>query len=202
MKRRLLIIAIFLLLGAVVNVAVAWGCAAKSIWGVGGTIVGTSESQWWDQRGPAEFGGQFAGGLHTLSLGALVTWLFGPQQRGVQPYTALRVRAGIPALGLEGSFWYDQNRALVYTDPPLAPQPWLNEGRPFPFRPIWPGFAVNTLFYAALLWLLLPGPFALRRFLRLRRGLCPKCAYPIGESAVCSECGISLPRRLRMANPT
>ncbi len=27
MKRRLLIVAIFLLLGAVVNVAVAWGCA-------------------------------------------------------------------------------------------------------------------------------------------------------------------------------
>ena len=27
MKRRLLIIAVFLLLGAVVNVAVAWGCA-------------------------------------------------------------------------------------------------------------------------------------------------------------------------------
>ncbi len=61
-----------------------------------------------------------------------------------------------------------------------------------PLRPIWPGFAVNTLFYAAILWLLIPGPFALRRFLRLRRGLCPKCAYPSGESAVCSECGISL----------
>jgi len=29
MKRRLLIIAIFLLLGAVVNVAVAWGCAVS-----------------------------------------------------------------------------------------------------------------------------------------------------------------------------
>ncbi len=30
MKRRLLIIAVFLLLGAVVNVAVAWGCAAQA----------------------------------------------------------------------------------------------------------------------------------------------------------------------------
>ena len=34
-----------------------------------------------------------------------------------------------------------------------------------------------------------PGSIALRRFLRLRRGLCPKCAYPIGESTVCTECG-------------
>ncbi len=35
----------------------------------------------------------------------------------------------------------------------------------------------------------------LRRFLRLRRGLCPKCAYPMGEAAVCSECGCGLPKR-------
>ena len=62
-----------------------------------------------------------------------------------------------------------------------------------PVRPIWPGFAINTIFYATLLWLVIPGPFALRRFLRVRRGLCPKCAYPMGESAVCSECGKPLP---------
>ena len=35
MKRRLLIIGIFLLLGAVVNVAVAWGCARWSNAGLG-----------------------------------------------------------------------------------------------------------------------------------------------------------------------
>ena len=58
---------------------------------------------------------------------------------------------------------------------------------------IWPGFALNTVFYAATLWLLICGPFALRRFLRVRRGLCPKCAYPRGESAVCTECGKPLP---------
>ena len=60
-------------------------------------------------------------------------------------------------------------------------------------RPTWPAFAINTIFYAALLGLLIYGP-ALRRFLRVRRGLCPKCAYPMGESAVCSECGQALPR--------
>ena len=38
MKRRLIIIANFLLLGAVVNVAVAWGCAVKSIWGGYGAL--------------------------------------------------------------------------------------------------------------------------------------------------------------------
>ena len=65
-----------------------------------------------------------------------------------------------------------------------------------PLRPIWPGFAVNTLFYAAVLWLLIPGPFVLRRVIRVRRGLCPACAYPRGESDVCSECGKGLPRRM------
>ncbi len=61
-----------------------------------------------------------------------------------------------------------------------------------PLGPIPLGFAVNTLFYAALLWLLIPGPVALRRFLRVRRGLCPKCAYPMGGSSVCTECGGAL----------
>ena len=58
-------------------------------------------------------------------------------------------------------------------------------------------FAVRTLFYSALLWLLILGPFTLRRFLRVRRGRCAKCGYPIGESGVCSECGTELPRRAR-----
>ena len=74
-----------------------------------------------------------------------------------------------------------------------------NYDRALPLRPIWPGFAVNTLFYAVVLWLLIPGPFVLRRLIRIRRGLCPKCTYPMGESAVCSECGCELPNRARVA---
>ena len=68
--------------------------------------------------------------------------------------------------------------------------------RTIAFIPIWPGFALNTFFYATLLWLLIPGPFALRRLIRRRRGLCPKCAYPMGGSAVCTECGRELPQRV------
>ena len=71
----------------------------------------------------------------------------------------------------------------------------VNELRVLPFRPLWPGFAVNSLLYAAVLWLLICGPFALRRFIRVRRGLCPACAYPHGESPVCSECGKTIPSR-------
>jgi hypothetical protein len=30
---------------------------------------------------------------------------------------------------------------------------------------------------------------AWRRSLRVKRGLCPACAYPVGVSPVCTECG-------------
>ena len=59
-----------------------------------------------------------------------------------------------------------------------------------PFGIGWPGFVLNTLFYAPLLWLLLlVAPRYVRRLLRARRGLCRTCGYPVGEAAVCSECG-------------
>jgi hypothetical protein len=68
-----------------------------------------------------------------------------------------------------------------------------------PLRPIWPGFAINTVFYAAILWglfvLLFTVPLALRRRLRSRRGLCSKCGYPVGTSERCSECGAAVTAR-------
>jgi hypothetical protein len=64
-----------------------------------------------------------------------------------------------------------------------------------PRQPIWPGFAINTVFYAAVLWVLCAAPFVLRRWRRIRRGLCPKCGYDLrnrpNDSAVCPECGQS-----------
>ena len=57
-------------------------------------------------------------------------------------------------------------------------------------RPIWPGFAINTIFYAALLWLLVWGPFAMRRFIRRKRGLCVTCGYDLrhADHDACPEC--------------
>jgi len=71
-----------------------------------------------------------------------------------------------------------------------APWPAQSWGRPL--NPIFPGFAINTLFYAGVLWVLCCGPFALRRMIRRRRGQCPACAYPIGQSPVCTECGAAV----------
>jgi hypothetical protein len=64
--------------------------------------------------------------------------------------------------------------------------------RDLPLEPMPVGFALNALVFAAVVWLLLLAPFATRRMLRRRRGLCERCGYPRGESARCSECGETL----------
>ena len=71
---------------------------------------------------------------------------------------------------------------------------WTVFPKALPLRPIWSGFIVNTLFYAIILWLLIPGPFVLCRLIRLKRGRCPKCGYDLrgqlpGAGRGCPECG-------------
>ena len=63
--------------------------------------------------------------------------------------------------------------------------------RALPLRPIWPGFAINTIFYAAILWLLTLGPFTARRMIRRKRGQCIKCGYDLRGTSEggCPECG-------------
>ena len=70
----------------------------------------------------------------------------------------------------------------------------LRCARAMPLEPIFPGFAINTLFYTGVLWVLFCGPFALRRMIRRQRGRCAQCAYPIGRSPVCTECGAAIQR--------
>jgi hypothetical protein len=81
---------------------------------------------------------------------------------------------------------------------PAGPVKVMDRIRVLPLGPIWPGFIINTLFYTLLLWLLFFAPFAARRTLRRRRGLCRECAYPIGVSPVCTECGAAVSRKETM----
>ena len=75
--------------------------------------------------------------------------------------------------------------------------PWLaDDEQPFnfiPYRPIWPGFALNTLFYAAVFWIPF-APFVLRRILRRRHAACLQCGYDLrgAEHEVCPECGVEV----------
>lgn len=58
---------------------------------------------------------------------------------------------------------------------------------------LWVGLLVNPILLAAGAWVLLVAPFeaffAVRWRRRLKRQLCPYCAYPVGQADVCTECG-------------
>jgi hypothetical protein len=62
-----------------------------------------------------------------------------------------------------------------------------------PMRPLWPGFVLDTLFYAAIWFGLFFGFASAKRAIRRRRGRCPMCGYDLrgapGLAAGCSECG-------------
>ena len=204
-KRRLLIAAIFLLAGAVVNLAVAWAFAAWTPLAPAQSLSIDEAGELWQRLSPAhsiERPRQIAGSEHrcwgeryasVYELREAVTWFdlveVGERQSGV-PALALRLIYVRGDVGMHPRHWY----VGALGGP-------TKHGRfaTLPLIPVWPGFVLNTLFYATLLWLLIPGPFVLRRFIRVRRGLCPACAYPRGESNVCSECGKALTGRSEAA---
>ena len=240
MKRVALTIVVFVLLGAVVNVGVAWGCA---VWiPATGPYIGEvrraslleveSDGTWlfwaldrfeqsgavfylshWDTRSDRIDCGEITTQSTYLRPSELAPSWAGlrtppatdDEIRDLHPYgwpdhQIRRVNAyGWPFISMWQDFVYTGGgygstlvRGLQLAF--LPPDGGL--ARAVPLRPIWPGFAVNTLLYGTLFCLLICLAIAVRRFLRLRRGLCPKCAYPMGESAVCSECGNELPKQV------
>jgi hypothetical protein len=117
---------------------------------------------------------------------------------------AYQISAGWPLRCLEG----EQIDGGVFPDAPTAewkPQSGIEmspvaalRGRVgrvgfLPLRPRFAGLVLNALAYGSLLWLLtVASRSATRRVLRTRRrrrGLCPRCRYPVGRSPRCAECG-------------
>jgi hypothetical protein len=58
-----------------------------------------------------------------------------------------------------------------------------------PTVPMWPGFALNTVFYGAIVFVLWTEPGFVRRRRRRRRGLCAGCGYELKGLERCPECG-------------
>ena len=81
---------------------------------------------------------------------------------------------------------------------------WMERGlafqpRALPLVPIWPMVFYNSLFWAFVTWVMFVVSVRYRLRRRIKRGLCPACAYPIGGSPVCTECGKPLPQRAESA---
>jgi hypothetical protein len=198
-RRHLVTAMLLLVAGAVVNVAVAWGCAwnARSNFtffiGLGGQcatdedVASLFATSGYDVAGPFQTierrhtGAQLVSVARGLldrktgnTLESVVFGFFGA------PCPSMRYEVWWP---LSGRQWVHGIQTDVHR--------WQHgtSVRVLPLMPIWPGFAINTLFYTTILWMLFASPFAIRRRLRMKRGLCPACAYPIGSSDLCTECG-------------
>ncbi len=119
------------------------------------------------------------------------------QQRGVGwrwrimgdihgPNLIRTVEAGLPLRGLSTA-------APFGMDEPLVVGPWHEGvelgGKRYPIRPLWPGFAIDVVFWSALPWVSIVVFRVVRKRRRIRRGLCPRCKYEVGALERCPECG-------------
>jgi hypothetical protein len=222
----------FLVLGAIINVAVAWG---SSLW------VRFDDARWQEfgtnlaDRAAGDFFARefmFVGRSHQIGGFRIYTSFPTTIANQIPPTTAAQVaREWMPfilstrpakdqrhlqfidARGLPwpsmyctiyrqwsigqrtSSFDADHTAIILRNATGNPPGKW--NGVVLPCMPLWSGFGLNTLVYAVVLWGFFAAPFALRRRMRIRRGLCPACAYPVGESEMCTECGAQLPSHSR-----
>lgn len=230
LKRTLFAVTLLLFGGAILNVAVAWGCTRWSIPIKSASSESAEFQRIWLNRRPAKFPDEFQEIASPMEAGFGITdsqlsnssekdydsprhwngdeWVSGrlPAGAALIVYQARWIRAGWPVRSVEGGFfrtvtdgpdqgWWVGSIPLQSQMPSSFAHVTLDRFNCqfLPRQFIWPGFAINTLFYAAVLWGLFAFPFAMRRRLvirgRIKRGKCPACAYPVGSSLVCTECG-------------
>ena len=234
MKRWTLRILLCLILGAVSTVAVAWGVSALPVRPI--TIVhdyvdhaerpeiffsvsrtwGSTSIQVWRfpeksrlERQPAFMGWPPAwtelhaiDDLPQLPSGAMMPLNF----RGEAFWQEKAF--GFPCLAIAWiQMWDDQiQRDCFRNGIVLEEGRGIMDWRILPLRPIWPGFVIDTPFYAAIWGAIFFGFASAKRAIRRRRGRCPRCGYDLrggvmsdkrlamsGETATstagCPECG-------------
>jgi hypothetical protein len=223
-KKMAIKLVLFLLLGAIVNVAVAWGCAVflnpltKQYQTSGESV---REGRYWriwswrrtgnttvlSQRGPLPAATTFLTRVDPKQL--CPEWFLAVIRENNAPDARIAAACGWPMPSLWHHSEIDSaqrianrhgtlsiglsSRSLPWPSPIAAP-------RDLPLLPLWPGFAINTIFYAAALWVVFATPGVIRRRRRHFRGQCIHCGYDLrghripgapeaGHSAKCPECG-------------
>lgn len=223
LRFHILTILLLLLLGAIVNVAVAWACSlipdptnagsiTQTTAGVGEYVVqvnyatrfgsaGVGLIRWADTppfSGTGESPERFLPGWFDFEeVKESVKTLPVSNESDVMHARAIYA-TGWPAIAVRCTIEFDWPGGVTSSRGAIR---WFdrdfdvindNWPRALPCYPIPTGFALNTLFYAAIFGLLYFAPRALRRRRRIQRGLCPRCAYPTGSSEVCTECGTAI----------
>jgi len=211
MKNHLLRISLCLLLysggGVVTTVGVAWGLAAwDSEHPRSAAPITPTDLIIWRER--ADDSWPSRPDTVVCAVGVGVSWrsMTGWGRWPDDLYYVSVYTYGLPARALQfhgvmAHANFDTHSALFGNETTLEGN---GAGRALPLRPIFPGFLVNTLFYAAIWFGIFFGVAALRRALRKKRRRCVKCSYdlrghqlpsPSGRGAGgegvkgCPECG-------------
>ncbi len=164
-----------------------WPCFWVVLHGLGSTEVT------WDTL---QHGKRLEPGEETIALPALVSWDRNDWPHRVYLFT------GWPLLSFQAH--------LECSDPPermderwvgalvLRPSPHrARDSLVLPFQPIYSGFLINSLLFAATLLLCNGGLRGLVRLHRRRRGRCTTCGHDCHRLQLCPECG--RPTRSRVA---
>ena len=204
MKRRLLKLSVLLLAGAIVNVAVAWTCAHYPHV-IRNMTTETRKARNWASPMPTTTPKPTIY-REVAFANERVRWLMAPDdiENGIAGVVYIQAvhefGMPLPALGYvvqstvnqrAGGGEVTQLRWSLTANIPRTYADYDRAWRNVPLKPALPGFAINTIFYAAILGVLFFAPGAVRRTIRRKRGLCPACAYDLRGSAsqMCPECG-------------
>lgn len=219
MLRWILVGLVLLVVGLAINLGLAWGFSAyvpprgqptvtRAVpLSSGNGYIGHSQM---DLRGRTIV---FEGHLNSVEFEtdgqvANVDWAFGPRSfteiRAGWPMRAWACRnygdvdmataRGMASMSITGINVIEHGIRLK--PPNFAVGSPAQSWRALPYRPIWPGAAVNTIVFAIALIPLVWLPTLIRRRVRRHRRQCVGCGYPIGESPVCTECGAALPGQM------
>lgn len=217
--------AICIVLGCLMTIAVAWGCAWFSPLRVFGPGISSSEGvtsdgpfyeryrpQGWPQLTTLYVQGSI-GETERTAYGAVVeqkaVGIFGHSSVIENGLWITENQFGIPWRSLSHihsggwgeTSWFNASNSPAQQEPDFGflanglavPERLYTLGLGYRYRlpllPLWPGFLYSTLTYGAVVWLMWFALGALRRRLRLRRGLCLNCKYPLGDFTICPECG-------------
>ena len=212
-KRLVFKVNLFLLLlagGAIINIAVAWGCLLRAT-GIE-SVDPTNSIREWPRPVPSNWPSKPKEVSSYKVFGVTDILAFGEVRQSTTIEWEFQhvISAGLPWRCLfsdrhcMANPWFKSQRKLLWHSqsffdgvvvPPFLHEMKQSDRRVFPTRPIWPGFVINTTMYTVIIWLLLKAPFAIRGWRRIKRALCPKCAYPIGASDTCTECGRPVKRK-------
>ena len=184
--------------GAIINVAVAWGCAAWLGFDANknrkdADIVGGYSAMRWTETGVDVFNSAATPPDGRWAVRAreqfVPNWL--PESQSME--SVLVDGRGWPFISMYCTRHPERRFCISFHG-----NPWFIWGTPMerllPLRPAMPGFAINTIFYAAIVWVLSAVPGAVRRRVRIKRGQCASCGYSLRESVSekCPECGTTV----------